>query len=59
MDYLLTSSQVAKMLRVHPSTLSRLRSVGGGPPVVWVTDNSPRYLLADVRTWLASRKAGR
>nr|WP_235497335.1 hypothetical protein [Aeromicrobium sp. Leaf272] len=33
-----------------------MRASGIGPPVIWVTENSPRYLLSDVQTWLRSRK---
>lgn len=59
MDRLLTSQQVAELLCVHPSTLSRLRSTGEGPQVVWITGNSPRYLHSDVVAWLKTRRVGR
>lgn len=59
MERLLTSRQVAELLGVHPSTLSRLRATGDGPPVLWVTVNSPRYLHSDVLAWLKSRRGGR
>jgi predicted DNA-binding transcriptional regulator AlpA len=58
MEALLTSRQVAELLGVHPSTLSRLRTTGDGPPVLWVTSNSPRYLHSDVVAWLKSRRGG-
>jgi hypothetical protein len=58
MEALLTSRQVAELLGVHPSTLSRLRTTGDGPPVLWVTANSPRYLHSDVVAWLKSRRGG-
>jgi len=59
MEKLLTSRQVADLLGVHPSTLSRLRTTGDGPPVLWVTEKSPRYLRTDVLSWLKSRRSGR
>ncbi len=59
MERLLTSRQVAELLGVHPSTLSRLRSAGDGPPVLWITENSPRYLQRDVLAWLKSRRGDR
>lgn len=59
MDRLLTSRQVAELLCVHPSTLSRLRSTGDGPRVVWITGTAPRYLHSDVVVWLKSRRGDR
>lgn len=56
MERLLTSRQVAELLGVHPSTLSRLRSIGDGPPVLWITESAPRYLQRDVIAWLKSRR---
>ena len=56
MEKLLTSRQVAELLGVHPSTLSRLRSTGDGPPVLWITENSPRYLHTEVLSWLKTRR---
>lgn len=56
MDCLLNSRTVAELLGVHPSTLSRMRLTGDGPPVVWVTPKSPRYLLDDVLAWIRSHR---
>ena len=52
---LLTTAEVAALLKVNRSTLSRWRSAGAGPRVTWLTANIPRYQRADVVEWL--RKA--
>ena len=49
---LLTTSEVAELLRVNRSTLSRWRSAGIGPRVVWLSPSMPRYRRADVADWL-------
>ena len=49
---LLTSSEVAKILRVDRSTLSRWRSQGNGPRVIWLGTGCPRYRHSDVLAWL-------
>ncbi|MET1060041.1 MAG: helix-turn-helix domain-containing protein [Nocardioides sp.] len=49
---LLTSEEVAKALRVDPSTLSRWRSRGTGPRAVWLGPGTPRYRSEDVTDWL-------
>lgn len=41
MPILLTSKEVAQMVRVDPSTLSRWRARGTGPRVVWLSKGSP------------------
>ncbi|MCL1923908.1 MAG: helix-turn-helix domain-containing protein [Propionibacteriaceae bacterium] len=51
------TAEVAVYLRVNPSTLSRLRGTGEGPPWVAVTAGTPRYHIDDVDEWLRSRKA--
>ena len=50
---LMTTNQVARALRVNPSTLCRWRSVGHGPRVVWLSPSCPRYRRSDVEAWLA------
>ena len=52
MPVLLTSQEVAQMLRVDRSTLSRWRTQGTGPRVVYLSPGSPRYLEKDVTAWL-------
>lgn len=49
---LLTTSEVAELLRVNRSTLSRWRSLGIGPRVTWVSPSIARYQRADVAEWL-------
>lgn len=49
---MLTSGEVAKALKITPSTLCRWRATGKGPRVYWLSPDSPRYRLADVVTWL-------
>jgi len=49
---LLTSLEVAKMLRVDRTTLSRWRSRGVGPRVTWLAPSIPRYERGDVLAWL-------
>lgn len=58
MDALMNSRAVAELLGVHPSTLCRMRLTGDGPPVVWVTPKSPRYLSSDVVAWIRSHRGG-
>jgi hypothetical protein len=50
MEPLLTTAEVAKLLRVHPATVCRWRLEGGGPrlPVIWLSSHAPRYRRADV-----------
>jgi predicted DNA-binding transcriptional regulator AlpA len=49
---LLTTAEVAALLKVNRPTLSRWRSAGAGPRVTWLTANLPRYQRADVVEWL-------
>ena len=49
---LLTTVEVARMCRVHPSTVLRWRQVGEGPPVIWVSSHIPRYAQSQVVAWL-------
>jgi hypothetical protein len=49
---LLTSSEVARVLQVSPSTLCRWRQTGLGPRVTWLSPSCPRYQRADVEGWL-------
>ena len=54
---LLTTGEVAALLRIDRSTLSRWRTSGAGPRVTWLTPSTPRYQRADVAAWL-QRVAG-
>jgi hypothetical protein len=49
---LMTTTEVAGMLRVDPSTLSKWRSSGQGPRATWLTPRTPRYARVDVLAWL-------
>lgn len=49
---LLTTAEVAALLRVNRTTLGRWRSLGTGPRVTWLSANIPRYQRADVVEWL-------
>ena len=49
---LLTTTEVAKILRVDRSTLSRWRSEGIGPKVIWLGAASPRYRRVDLLAYL-------
>lgn len=51
-DALLTTDEVARWLRVSPSTLCRWRHTGDGPRVLWLSKSVPRYRGEDVRRWL-------
>ena len=49
---LLTTREVAVLLRVNRSTLSRWRPLGVGPRVTWLSPSIPRYQRSDVLEWL-------
>ena len=49
---LMTTAEVASLLRVDRSTLSRWRSSGSGPRVTWLSSSCPRYQRNDVIEWL-------
>ena len=49
---LMTTGEVARMLRVDASTLSRWRLTGSGPQVTWLSPNLPRYQRVHVLAWL-------
>jgi predicted DNA-binding transcriptional regulator AlpA len=49
---LMTTAEVASLLRGDRSTLSRWRSSGSDPRVTWLSSSSPRYQRNDVIEWL-------
>lgn len=49
---LLTRAEVAELLRVSPTTLSRWGRDGLGPPCRWLAPSSPRYLRSEVESYL-------
>lgn len=54
---LMTTGEVAKVLKVDRSTLSRWRTAGQGPRVTWLSPSVPRYQRADVLSWLRGQAA--
>jgi DNA-binding transcriptional MerR regulator len=49
---LMTTADVAALLKVNRSTLSRWRALGLGPRVTWLSPSIPRYQRDDVLAWL-------
>lgn len=49
---LLTTAEVASLLRVDRSTLGRWRASGLGPRVTWLSPNVPRYRRDHIAEWL-------
>jgi hypothetical protein len=49
---LMTSAEVAALLRVSPATLCRWRERGTGPRVLWLSARVPRYSWRDVQRWI-------
>jgi predicted DNA-binding transcriptional regulator AlpA len=49
---LLTTAEVAALLRVNRSTVCRWRLNGSGPRVIWLSPSIPRYERQDVLDWL-------
>lgn len=52
---LANSREVAAYLGVHPQTMDRWASRGGGPPFSKI-EGQRRYNWADVREWVDARK---
>jgi len=50
MPVMLTTAEVARALKVAPSTLCRWRAQGVGPRVFWLGEATPRYREACQRT---------
>jgi len=53
---LLTSDEVAAVLQVSTSTLSRWRHRGEGPAWHALAGGFPRYSVADVKVWLTTQR---
>lgn len=55
---LITTEEVARILRRDPSTLRRWRTTRPvqGPPFIRLTDRVTVYDIEDVRAWLAGRR---
>jgi excisionase family DNA binding protein len=52
---MLTTTEVARLLRVHPDTVRRWRAIGTGPRYAKLGNKSVRYALADVEAWVAAQ----
>lgn len=50
---LLTTGEVAKLLKVDRSTLGRWRASGSGPRVTWLSPNVRRYRRDHIVEWLS------
>ncbi len=55
---MLTERQAAKMLRCSVRNLQRLRTEGGGPKFVKISDRRLAYLPEDLSAWIAARRVG-
>ena len=55
---LLTTEELALMLRVDPSTIRRWRASSPpmGPPYIHHSGRVTKYLLTDVQRWLTDRR---
>jgi hypothetical protein len=56
---LMNTTAVAEMLHVHPQTLRKWRTAGGGPPYIRVGDTPAAGVLhrrSDVEAWLLARR---
>ncbi len=54
-ELIVTEAEAAKMLRLSPRTLQRLRYEGDGPPVIRLTDRRIGYRRADLDAWTQTR----
>jgi predicted DNA-binding transcriptional regulator AlpA len=54
---ILNESEAAKMLRLSPRTMQRLRLDGGGPTFVRLTAHRIGYRISDLDAWTIQRLA--
>ncbi len=52
-----TEAEAARILRLSPRSLQRLRLDGGGPPFCRLSERRIGYVLADLTMWLSARTA--
>lgn len=55
---LITTEELARMLRVDPSSVRRWRTARPlqGPPFIQLSERVIMYAIGDVREWLSSRR---
>lgn len=51
----LTEAEAARLVRLSPRTMQRLRLEGGGPRFVKLTARSIGYAIADLQAWVHQR----
>lgn len=54
---LMTSAEVAALLKVSPATLCRWRARGTGPRVLWLSVQLPRYSWLDIQRWMEQSRS--
>lgn len=54
---LMTSAEVAALLKVSPATLCRWRARGTGPRVLWLSAQLPRYSWRDIQRWMEQSRS--
>ena len=52
---LLTTLEIAKLLKVSPRCLSNWRHRGGGPKFLRLSNSAVRYRFRDIEDWLEAR----
>jgi excisionase family DNA binding protein len=57
-DELLTTQEVAKLLKINPGTLENWRRINKGPPFRYVGD-LVRYPASELAAWVDGRGKGR
>ena len=58
MEKLATGKEIAEYLGVHPKTVDRWASQGGGPPFIRI-EGARRYDWADIKAWVEEKKVRR
>jgi hypothetical protein len=54
-DLIVTEAEAARVLRLSPRTLQRMRLEGGGPGFVKLTERRIGYPVASLESWVAER----
>jgi hypothetical protein len=53
---LLTPKEAARILKISGSSLAKMRMRGDGPPYIWLSPRSIRYVLAALIQWMKGRQ---